>query len=140
MSLDVFKLDGRVALITGGNRGLGFAMAKALAEAGANVVVTSRQEDRAMESAATLATITGQRTLGIAVDVTDAAQIETAFRLVVERDVDDGKIGQADIESLHGGLAIAVRLDRIAVSRERRRVIFAQSRLVLDYGDLLFHG
>jgi NAD(P)-dependent dehydrogenase (short-subunit alcohol dehydrogenase family) len=45
MSLDVFKLDGRVALITGGNRGLGFAMAKALAEAGADVVVTSRQSD-----------------------------------------------------------------------------------------------
>ena len=59
MSLDIFKLDGRVALITGGNRGLGFAMAKALAEAGANVVVTSRQEDRAMKSAASLATITG---------------------------------------------------------------------------------
>ena len=35
MSLDVFKLDGRVALITGGNRGLGFAMAKALAEGAA---------------------------------------------------------------------------------------------------------
>src|SRR6516225_11746000 len=32
MSLDVFKLDGRVALITGGNRGLGFAMAQALPE------------------------------------------------------------------------------------------------------------
>ncbi len=74
MSLDVFKLDGRVALITGGNRGLGFAMAQALAEAGANVVVTSRQEDRAMKSAATLATITGKRTLGIAVDITDAEQ------------------------------------------------------------------
>ena len=51
MSLDVFKLDGRVALITGGNRGLGFDMAKALAEAGASVVVTSRQEDRAIKSA-----------------------------------------------------------------------------------------
>ncbi len=70
MSLDVFKLDGRVALITGGNRGLGFAMAQALAEAGANVVVTSRQEDRAMKSAATLATITGKSTLGIAVVTT----------------------------------------------------------------------
>src|SRR2546428_14178803 len=37
MTLDVFKLDGRVALIIGGNRGLGLAMAKALAEGGADV-------------------------------------------------------------------------------------------------------
>ena len=55
MSLDIFKLDGRVALITGGNRGVGFAMAQALAEAGADVVVTSRKQEKAEESAATLA-------------------------------------------------------------------------------------
>jgi len=83
MSLDVFKLDGRVALITGGNRGLGFAMAKALAEAGASVVVTSRQEDRAMKSAATLTELTGQRAMGIALDITDAAQIESMIQTVV---------------------------------------------------------
>ncbi len=70
MSLDVFKLDGRVALITGGNRGLGFAMAQALAEAGADVVVTSRQQEKALESAAALAGSTGRRTLGLVVNVT----------------------------------------------------------------------
>ncbi len=58
-------------------------MAQALAEAGANVVVTSRQEDRAMKSAATLATITGKRTLGIAADITDAEQIESMIQSVV---------------------------------------------------------
>ena len=84
MPLDVFKLDGRVALIKGGNRGLGFAMAKALAEAGASVVVTSRQEDRAVQSALTLAKITGQRTMGLVVDVTDAEQIESMIQFVVK--------------------------------------------------------
>jgi len=100
MSLNVFKLDGRVALITGGNRGLGFAMAKALAEAGANVVVTSRQEDRAMKSAATLATITGKRTLGIAVDITDAEQIEYMIQSVVN------EFGRIDILVNNAGINI----------------------------------
>lgn len=52
MSLDMFKLQGLVALVTGGNRGLGLVMAQALSEAGADVVVTSREEVRAQESAA----------------------------------------------------------------------------------------
>ena len=44
--LDQFKLNGRVALITGGNRGLGLEMAKALAEAGANISIAARDERR----------------------------------------------------------------------------------------------
>jgi NAD(P)-dependent dehydrogenase (short-subunit alcohol dehydrogenase family) len=100
MSLDVFKLEGRVALITGGNRGLGFAMAKALAEAGASVIVTSRQEERAMKSATTLAEITGQHTMGIAVDMTETAQIETMIQSVVK------EFGRIDILVNNAGINI----------------------------------
>ncbi len=75
MVLEMFQLKGRVALVTGGNRGLGFAMAQALAEAGADVVLTSRDEERAITAAQKIAIATGQRTLGLAVDVTDAAQV-----------------------------------------------------------------
>jgi NAD(P)-dependent dehydrogenase (short-subunit alcohol dehydrogenase family) len=100
MSLDIFKLDGRVALITGGNRGLGFAMARALAEAGASVVVTSRQKDKAEESAVTLAEITGQRTLGIAADLTNAAQIESMIKAVVQA------FGRIDILINNAGINI----------------------------------
>ncbi len=52
--MSLFNLDGRIALITGGSQGLGFAMARALAEAGANVVVTSRQSEKAQASAAAM--------------------------------------------------------------------------------------
>src|SRR5207302_9193733 len=90
----------RVALITGGNWGLGFAMAKALAEAGANVVVTSRQEDRAMKSAAIPATITGKRTVGIAVDITDAEQIASMIQSVVN------EFGRSDILVNNAGINI----------------------------------
>ena len=100
MILDVFKLGGRVALITGCIRGLGFAMAKALAEAGASVVVTSRQEDKAMKSATTLADITGQCTMGIAVDITDATQIESMIQTVVK------EFGRIDILINNAGINI----------------------------------
>jgi NAD(P)-dependent dehydrogenase (short-subunit alcohol dehydrogenase family) len=100
MSLDVFKLDGRVALITGGNRGLGFAMAKALAEAGADVVVTSRQKERALESAAHLAQMTKRHTLGLAVDVTNVEQIEAMVSAVVK------EFGRIDILVNNAGINV----------------------------------
>ncbi len=100
MSLDVFKLDGRVALITGGNRGLGFAMAQALAEAGADVVVTSRQQEKALKSAAALAAATGRRALGLMVDVTDAQQVESMVQSVVQ------EFGRIDILVNNAGINI----------------------------------
>ena len=100
MSLDIFKLDGRVALITGGNRGLGFAMAQALAEAGADVVVTSRQQEKAQESAAALARTTGRRALGLAVDVTNAEQVEAMVQAVVK------EFGHIDILVNNAGINI----------------------------------
>ena len=45
MLLDVFNLTGKTALVTGGSKGLGKAMARGLAEAGADVVISSRHED-----------------------------------------------------------------------------------------------
>src|SRR5207249_3176964 len=100
MPLDVFNLDGRVALITGGNRGLGFAMAQALAEAGAGVVVTSRHLEKAQQSAAAIATATGRQTLGLAIDVTNAQQVEAMVQSVVQT------FGRIDILVNNAGINI----------------------------------
>ncbi|MCR8631503.1 SDR family NAD(P)-dependent oxidoreductase [Paenibacillus radicis (ex Xue et al. 2023)] len=75
MSLDKFKLDGRVALITGGCQGLGLVFAKALAEAGATVAVTSRDEAKAAEGARQIREATGGQAIGVAVDVTNGDQV-----------------------------------------------------------------
>ncbi len=58
--LDTFRLDGRRALITGGTRGLGFEMAKALGEAGAEIIVTSRDQQHLDAAAAALSDIAPQ--------------------------------------------------------------------------------
>lgn len=77
--LERFRLDGKVALVTGGVRGLGMAMARALAQAGASVVVTSRNADTAKDAARALATDTGQACLGVLCDVTRAESIDAAI-------------------------------------------------------------
>ena len=49
--IEQFRLDGRTAIVTGGSKGLGFAMAAGLASAGAKVMIVSRTGDQAIEAA-----------------------------------------------------------------------------------------
>jgi len=80
----LFDLTGRVALITGGSRGLGLEMAEGLGEAGAKVVVTARRQqwlttaEKALSSA-------GIDVLAMPCDVTDPAQVETLCQAVQSR-------------------------------------------------------
>lgn len=64
-----FDLTGRVALVTGGSRGLGRSMAIGLAQAGADVIIASRNGEACVEFAAELADLTGRRTLGVGAHV-----------------------------------------------------------------------
>lgn len=67
---DLFKLDGYVAIVTGGARHLGYDMAEALAQAGADVVVTSRTLASAQASAKRIRKICGRKVLGLQLEVT----------------------------------------------------------------------
>ena len=70
MILDRFRLDGRSAIVTGAGRGIGAATAIALAEAGADVLVTARTEDQLRKIAADIEA-TGRRAAVVAADLTD---------------------------------------------------------------------
>ncbi len=70
MTLDAFKLDGKVALVTGASRGLGAAMARALASAGADVALHSNEQP-AQDTAARIAAIDGRRTELLTADLSD---------------------------------------------------------------------
>ena len=76
---DRFSLDGRVALVTGASRGLGFAMAQALAEHGATVIVNARDETALAEAARKL------NADHLAFDVADPKQGRTALDEIVAR-------------------------------------------------------
>jgi NAD(P)-dependent dehydrogenase (short-subunit alcohol dehydrogenase family) len=75
MTADPFRLDGRTALVTGANRGLGRAFANALAAAGADVVLVGRTDAANHEAAAEIAESTGRRTTVQTGDVTRADDI-----------------------------------------------------------------
>jgi len=76
-ALDLFSLKGKRALITGGHMGLGITMARALADAGADVALASRTHDACVKAAEDLATATGRKTAGFKADVTSASDIGT---------------------------------------------------------------
>jgi 7-alpha-hydroxysteroid dehydrogenase len=80
MILDRFKLDGKVAIVTGAGRGIGRACAEALAEVGADVACAARTAEQIGETAATVRRH-GRRAIAVECDVTDRAQLE---RLVAE--------------------------------------------------------
>jgi NAD(P)-dependent dehydrogenase (short-subunit alcohol dehydrogenase family) len=87
--LDSFRLDKKVALVTGGARGLGRTMAQALAEAGADVALSGRSKDSCQEAADAVAKATGRTVRGYAADVTNLADVE---RLASEIESDFGKV------------------------------------------------
>jgi len=76
---DLFSLSGQVALVAGASSGIGAAFATALANAGADVVLGARRTDRIDALAAEITDNTGRKTLAIALDVTDAESVKTAF-------------------------------------------------------------
>ena len=70
MAYAPFDLTGKVALVTGGNRGIGFGMAEALTQAGADVVIWGSNRDRNIEAEGKL-TRHGRRVLAQVVDVSN---------------------------------------------------------------------
>jgi 7-alpha-hydroxysteroid dehydrogenase len=88
--IDRFRLDGKIALVTGAGRGIGQAIALAFAEQGADVVVSARTESE-IDATAAAARRFGRRALAVPCDVTDAAQLDA----LVARTLDE--LGRVDL-------------------------------------------
>jgi NAD(P)-dependent dehydrogenase (short-subunit alcohol dehydrogenase family) len=90
MSAQIFSLEGKIAVVTGGTSGIGRAIAIGLAEAGADVVATGRRQQQVEESAAEIEA-RGRKSLRQASDVNDRASLEKLLAATIE------KFGKVDI-------------------------------------------
>jgi len=95
MALERFRVDGQVAVVTGGANGIGLACCRLLAEAGARVVVVDRDAEAAAAAAQGL-----DGGLAFGLDVADAAAVQRQFSAIA------GQAGRIDILVNNAGMAI----------------------------------
>src|SRR6201986_3080238 len=94
-----FDLTGKVALVTGGNGGIGFGMVEAMAQAGADVVIWGSNPDKNAAAEAKLKPI-GVRVLAQRVDVSDKAAVDAGFAEAL------AKMGRVDTVIANAGIGI----------------------------------
>ena len=97
--LNSFKLNGKLALITGSSAGIGFALARALGEAGAHVVINGRSAQKVKEAAALLKS-EGLEVSESVFDVTDSASVSAAVNNI------ESQVGAIDILINNAGMQI----------------------------------
>ena len=101
----MFRLDGKVAIVTGASSGLGVAFAQGLAEAGADVVLGARRADRLAQTAA-LVEKAGRRALAVATDVADPDACTRLAAAAME------SFGHVDVLVNNAGIGTAVPATR----------------------------
>lgn len=109
--LDQFRMDHKVALITGGGQGLGKEMARALAEAGASVVVASRDAQKVETVAQELQAACGRPCLGLPCDVTQPEQVKA----LVDRAL--AEFGQIDVLINNAGINIRGKIEDLTLEQ-----------------------
>jgi NAD(P)-dependent dehydrogenase (short-subunit alcohol dehydrogenase family) len=117
-SMSIFDLSGRVAVITGGNGGIGLGIAQALAAAGCNVSIWGRNAEKNKSAAATMADAAGKVDARVC-DVTDVASVKSAMAATLER------FGRVDGCFANAGIGGGGRHAFIDRTEEQWRTMFA---------------
>lgn len=110
----VFSLEGKVAVVTGGNGGIGLGIVKGLAEAGATIVIASRNQEKTDKAVNELVR-TGKKVSGLQLDVTDEMSITSMVDSVI------GHYGRIDILVNNSGTGIR-KLPQDSTLEEWRQV------------------
>jgi NAD(P)-dependent dehydrogenase (short-subunit alcohol dehydrogenase family) len=106
--IKLFDLTGRAAIITGGSKGLGAAMAEGLASAGASVLLVSRNLDECQATADEIASGYGVKTAAIQADVSNPEDVDAMIAKAIE------EFGQIDILFNNAGINIRGPIDELS--------------------------
>lgn len=99
--LDKFKLDGKSAIVTGASSGLGVSFTEALAEAGANVVICARRDDKLIENANRISEYTGKKIIPVKADLSNEDDILKVIKVA------EDNFQKIDILINNAGVAVA---------------------------------
>jgi NAD(P)-dependent dehydrogenase (short-subunit alcohol dehydrogenase family) len=97
--IEKLRLDGKKAFVTGGARGIGYSIASALAEAGADVALADIDGDSAKAAAARIAAATGRKIIAVQADVTRPASVDAMILAILEG------FGRIDAAFCNAGIA-----------------------------------
>src|ERR1051326_3354581 len=111
--LDTYRLDGKVAVVTGGSRGLGLQIAEGLGEAGARIAITARREPGLSEGLAHLKD-RGFTATSATCDISINTQVEAAVKAVLD------EFGHIDILVNNAGATWGASFEELPRSEERR--------------------
>lgn len=106
--IKLFDLTGKAAVVTGGSKGLGEAMAAGLASAGADVLVISRHEDEAAAAAKRIAADFGRKAVGMAADVTQPGQVDAMTKRALD------EFGKIDVLINNAGVNVRGQIDELS--------------------------
>jgi len=108
MPAKIFDLTGRVALVTGGNKGLGKAMARGFAEAGADVVIASRHEDELRAALDEILSGTHRKGAFFVADMAERDDVKALARFALD------KMGKVDILVNNAGMNAPQAIDEVS--------------------------
>lgn len=136
--IEKMRLDGRAAFVTGGARGIGKAIATALAEAGSNVAIVDMDDGEAEKCAAEIAEASGVSTLAVKADVTSPEDVEAMISAVLNR------FSRLDAAFCNAGICINAPAEEMSYDQWRKVIdinltgVFvtaqAAAKVMLDQG------
>ncbi len=153
MQSNLFSLLGKTALVTGGNRGIGFAIAKGLAEHGADIAIVARTREQLKAAKKQIQTVTEKKVWTFPFDLGDIKGIEALFERIVSetKDIDilancagmtiRGPSEEVDLKTWNKVIDInltAVLVISQAFCRHRRQV--EKAGRIINIGSLTCHG
>lgn len=100
--MERMRLDGKVSFVTGGARGIGKAIATALAEAGSHIAIVDIDIDEALKTAQQIAKETGVQTIAVKTDVTNQEQVDSMIATILE------KFGKLDVAFCNAGICMNI--------------------------------